>query len=93
MVEEIVNVTGRTWGKADVEGPTLTFVVGDRPAFRVPLQDVSQVQLGKDEVNLEFPIDDTATADRQDALVEMAFHVPRDNPEYAGDEDNPAAKV
>lgn len=43
LTEEVVNVSGRSWGKVDVEGPTLAFVVGDRASFRLPLQDVSQV--------------------------------------------------
>lgn len=43
LSEEVINVSGRSWGKVDVEGPTLEFVVGDRATFRLPLQDVSQV--------------------------------------------------
>lgn len=43
LSEEVVNVSGRSWGKVDVDGPTLAFMVNDRATFRLPLQDVSQV--------------------------------------------------
>ena len=53
----------------------------------------SQVQHGKDEVLLEF-LPDTGAAEREDALCEMTFYVPRDNERYAGaDEETPASKV
>lgn len=51
-----------------------------------------QVQHAKDEVMLDFPIDDTAD-NKEDALMELTFHIPRDNEMYAGDEETPAAKV
>jgi len=41
----------------------LTFLVGSKPAFEVSLADVSQTQLqGKNEVVLEFHVDDTTGA-------------------------------
>jgi Structure-specific recognition protein (SSRP1) len=51
-----------------------------------------QVQQGRDEVMLEFPVDDTAGA-HEDALVEMSFHVPREVEAYPGDDDTPSCKV
>lgn len=93
LSEEAIATSGRTWGRAVTEGPNLSFLVGERPAFRVDLNDLSQVQHGKDEVILEFPVDDTATGDREDALVEMAFHVPKGNQEYVGGEDTAPSKV
>lgn len=50
------------------------------------------MQQGKDEVMLEF-LPDTAAAEKEDALCEMTFYVPRDNERYAGDEEVPASKV
>ncbi len=50
------------------------------------------MQHGKDEVLLEF-LPDTGAAEREDALCEMTFYVPRDNERYAGDEETPASKV
>lgn len=44
-------------------GNTLTFSVGAKQAFEVSLADVSQTQLqGKNDVILEFHVDDTAGA-------------------------------
>lgn len=44
-------------------GNTLTFLVGSKQAFEVSLADVSQTQLqGKNDVTLEFHVDDTAGA-------------------------------
>jgi hypothetical protein len=42
-------VSGRNWGAAAVQGSTLTFSVGGRPAFRVPLKDVGGVQQAPQE--------------------------------------------
>lgn len=51
-----------------------------------------QVSQGRDEVTLEFPVDDTG-GDREDALVGMSFHVPRDGTQYAADDDTTSTKV
>ena len=51
--------SGHNWGKLAVEGGSLAFRVGGRSAFTLPLPDVSQAQQGREEVMLEFPIDDT----------------------------------
>ncbi|KAL8535525.1 hypothetical protein ACS0TY_011233 [Phlomoides rotata] len=47
-------------------GNTLTFLVGDKQAFKISLADVAQTQLqGKNEVTLEFHIDDTTGANEK----------------------------
>ncbi len=52
-----------------------------------------QVQQGRDEVVLEFPVDDTA-GERDDSLVEMSFYIPATNEEFAAeDAEGSAAKV
>ena len=56
--------SGHNWGKLAVEGGSLAFRVGGRPAFTLPLPDVSQAQQGREEVMLEFPIDDTVAGGR-----------------------------
>ena len=35
---------GRNWGLAEIESSTLVFKIAQKPAFRVPLRDVGQVQ-------------------------------------------------
>lgn len=48
--EQALSISGRNWGNAMVEEGTLVFQVGQKPAFRIPLKDVGQVQLGREEV-------------------------------------------
>lgn len=90
---EELSTSGRAWGRAELDGPNLVYKVADKTAFRVPLPDVTQVQHGKDEVILEFPIDDAAMGDREDSLVEMAFHVPRACEDYPATEDAAPSKA
>jgi hypothetical protein len=53
-----------------------------------------QAQQVKDDLMLEFHVDDTAADEREDALTEMAFHVPSGNENWAGPRpEDPPAKV
>ena len=42
---------------------------------------------------LEFPVDDTAGGDHEDALFEMSFHVPKDSERFGGEDTTSAAEV
>ncbi|MCO5586963.1 hypothetical protein L7F22_040908 [Adiantum nelumboides] len=89
-----LSVSGRNWGQADLIGNMLSFEVGDKQAFELSLADVSQTQLqGKNDVLLEFHVDDTTGANEKDCLMEMSFHVPTTNTTYVGDDNNPPAQV
>lgn len=50
-----------------------------------------QVQKGRDDVMLEFPADDTAGGDHEDALFEMSFHVPKESDRFGGGEEDTSA--
>ncbi|CAH2045028.1 unnamed protein product, partial [Thlaspi arvense] len=92
--EKQLSVTGRNWGEVDLNGNTLTFAVGGKQAFEVSLADVSQTQIqGKNDVVLEFHVDDTAGANEKDSLMEISFHVPNSNTQYVGDENRQPAQV
>lgn len=91
--EKELSMSGRNWGDAVIDGSTLVFNVAGKPAFRIPLTDVGQVQKGRDDVMLEFPADDTAGGDQEDALFEMSFHVPKENDRFGGEETTSAAEV
>lgn len=92
--EKELSMSGRNWGDAVIDGSTLVFNVAGKPAFRIPLTDVGQVQKGRDDVMLEFPADDTAGGDHEDALFEMSFHVPKESDRFGGgEEDTSAAEV
>ncbi|KAI3846537.1 hypothetical protein MKX03_008219 [Papaver bracteatum] len=92
--EKQLSVSGRNWGEVDLNGNMLTFVVGSKHGFEVSLADVSQTQMqGKNDVVLEFHVDDTTGANEKDSLVEMSFHIPNSNTQYVGDENRPPAQV
>jgi structure-specific recognition protein 1 len=81
--ESPIAVSGHNWGSMEVDGASLVFKVGGKPSFVIPLPDVAQVNQGRDEVLVQFPIDDTGASDREDALVEVAFHIPKGCPDFA----------
>ncbi|KAK7852176.1 fact complex subunit ssrp1 [Quercus suber] len=92
--EKQLSVSGRNWGEVDLNGNMLTFLVGSKQAFEVSLADVSQTQLqGKNDVILEFHVDDTTGANEKDSLMEISFHIPNSNTQFVGDENRPPAQV
>ena len=49
---------------------------------------------GKDEIALDFAIDDTTGGEHEDALVGLSFHVPKEATGFPGmDEDTPSLSV
>ncbi|PON95894.1 Structure-specific recognition protein [Trema orientale] len=92
--EKQLSVSGRNWGDVVLSGNMLTFLVASKQAFEVSLADVSQTQLqGKNDVILEFHVDDTTGANEKDSLMEMSFHIPNSNTQFVGDENRPPAQV
>ncbi|KAF5749017.1 High mobility group isoform 1 [Tripterygium wilfordii] len=92
--EKQLSVSGRNWGEVDLNGNMLTFMVSQKQAFEVSLADVSQTQLqGKNDVILEFHVDDTTGANEKDSLMELSFHIPNSNTQFVGDENRPPAQV
>ncbi|KAG9449128.1 hypothetical protein H6P81_009093 [Aristolochia fimbriata] len=92
--EKQLSISGRNWGEVDLSGTLLTFLVGSKHAFEVSLADVAQTQLqGKNDVSLEFHVDDTRGANEKDSLMEISFHVPNSNTQFVGDENHPPAQV
>ncbi|KAF8408055.1 hypothetical protein HHK36_007196 [Tetracentron sinense] len=92
--EKQLSVSGRNWGEIELNENMLTFLVGSKQAFEVSLTDVSQAQLqGKNDVILEFHVDDTTGANEKDSLVEISFHVLNSNTQFVGNETRPPAQV
>ncbi|KAH6804974.1 high mobility group [Perilla frutescens var. hirtella] len=92
--EKHLSISGKNWGDVDLNGNMLTFVVGAKQAFEISLADVAQTQLqGKNDVMLEFHVDDTTGANEKDSLMEISFHVPNANTQYVGDESCLPAQV
>ncbi|KAF6173460.1 hypothetical protein GIB67_027155 [Kingdonia uniflora] len=89
-----LSISGHNWGEVDLNGNTLTFLVEQKQAFEISLADVQQTQLqGKNDVSLEFHVNDSSGANEKDSLMEISFHVPNSNTQFIGDEEHPAALV
>ncbi|XP_024182651.1 FACT complex subunit SSRP1 isoform X2 [Rosa chinensis] len=92
--EKKLSVSGRNWGEVDLSDNMLSFLVDSKQGFEVSLADVSQTQLqGKNDVTLEFHVDDTTGANEKDSLMEVTFHIPNSNTQFMGDENRPPAQV
>ncbi|KAL4585780.1 hypothetical protein LXL04_010406 [Taraxacum kok-saghyz] len=92
--EKQLSISGKNWGEVDLNGNSLSFLVGGKQAFEVSLADVSQTQLqGKNDVLLEFHVDDTTGANEKDSLMEISFHIPNNNTQFVGDEHRPPAQL
>ncbi|KAG2487533.1 hypothetical protein HYH03_013813 [Edaphochlamys debaryana] len=92
--EGALSVSGHNWGAVALRGASLTFMVGNKVAFELPLPDVCTAQQNKDDVMLELHVDDTGAEMPEDMLTELAFFVPPTNEEFpAQAEDVPSAKV
>lgn len=80
MLEKELSLRGWNWGTAKFNRSLFSFDVGDRTAFEVPLNYVSQCLTGKNEITMEFHQNDDAPV----SLLEMRFHIP---PSESGDVD------
>nr|GMD82651.1 FACT complex subunit SSRP1 [Ipomoea batatas] len=68
--EKQLYVNGKNWGEVDLTGNMLTFLVGSKQVFEISLADVSQTHLqAKNDVMLEFHVDDTTGANEKDSLL------------------------
>nr|CAG4646893.1 EOG090X02Z1 [Megafenestra aurita]SVE92283.1 EOG090X02Z1 [Megafenestra aurita] len=71
MLEKELSVKGWNWGRAEFNGSTMSFEVGNHTAFEIPLSNVSQCTTGKNEVTLEFHQNDDASV----SLMEMRLFI------------------
>jgi len=81
MLDRELSVKGWNWGTANFNGSVLNFEVGKHDAFEIPLTYVNHCNTGKNEVTLEFSLNDDAPVN----LAEMRFHIP--STELSGDVD------
>ena len=89
-----LSADGRNWGDLEIVDKQLVFESEGKKCFEVAMKDITQASLqGKNEVAVEFQTDDTGTATKEDALVEMTFYVPPDSSTYFAEEDKTSAKV
>lgn len=72
MLEKELSMRGWNWGNVNFGGDVLSFNIGEKTAFEIPLSNVSQCSSGKNEVTLEFHQNDDAPV----SLMEMRYHIP-----------------
>ena len=72
MLEKELSMRGWNWGNVNFKGDVLSFNIGEKTAFEIPLSNVSQCSSGKNEVTLEFHQNDDAPV----SLMEMRYHIP-----------------
>ena len=91
--EVALSTKGHNWGNMSFDESVLVFKDGDKVAFTVPLSEVQQATLGRDEVMMQLPIDDTVER-ADDALVGISFHIPKDAEDFPdAAEELPASKA
>lgn len=72
MLEKELSMRGWNYGTVRFNGGVLSFDIGEKTAFEIPLSNVSQCMTGKNEVTLEFHQNDDAPV----SLMEMRYHIP-----------------
>lgn len=72
MLEKELSMRGWNYGTVNFNGGILSFDIGEKSAFEIPLSNVSQCTVGKNEVTLEFHQNDDAPV----SLMEMRYHIP-----------------
>ncbi|KAK0407736.1 hypothetical protein QR680_003557 [Steinernema hermaphroditum] len=73
---------GWNYGRCEMKGQSMEFIVDDKTNFEIPLSNVSNCRLGKQEATMEFHVNDDCPV----SLVEMRLHIPQD-PDAADDVD------
>ncbi|EPQ51062.1 SSrecog-domain-containing protein [Gloeophyllum trabeum ATCC 11539] len=73
-----VTFKGWNWGVADVQGQDLAFLVSNKTAFELPLQQVANSNIaGRTEVSLEFAHGNQKPRKHApDEMVEIRFYIP-----------------
>lgn len=72
MLEKELSMRGWNYGTVHFNGGILSFDIGEKSAFEIPLSNVSQCTTGKNEITLEFHQNDDAPV----SLMEMRYHIP-----------------
>ncbi|TKR81579.1 hypothetical protein L596_015428 [Steinernema carpocapsae] len=65
---------GWNYGRCDMKGQAMEFIVDEKPIFEIPLSNVSNCRPGKQEATLEFHVNDECPV----SLIEMRLHIPQD---------------
>jgi structure-specific recognition protein 1 len=67
-----LSIKGWNWGKPTFRGDTMQFAADGKTSFELPLKNVSNTNVGKNEAIVQFHQNDDAAV----SLMEIRFHVP-----------------
>ncbi|CCF59815.1 hypothetical protein KAFR_0I00340 [Kazachstania africana CBS 2517] len=71
------SLRGWNWGKTDLARNEMVFALNGKPTFEIPYSRVNNTNLtAKNEVGIEFNIQDESYQPAGDELVEMRFYIP-----------------
>ena len=73
-----LSLKGWNWGKAEIHGHHLDFIVQGRTMFELPLNEVSSTSVSaKNEVTVEMALNENAAQNKKiDSLVDIRFYIP-----------------
>jgi structure-specific recognition protein 1 len=67
-----LSIKGWNWGKPNFHGDSMSFEADGKQAFEIPLKNVSNTNVSKNEAILQFHQNEDASV----SLMEIRFHVP-----------------
>ena len=71
------SLRGWNWGKTDLARNEMVFALNGKPTFEIPYTRINNTNLtGKNEIGIEFNLQDENYQPAGDELVEMRFYVP-----------------
>lgn len=71
------SLRGWNWGKTDLARNEMVFALNGKPTFEIPYARINNTNLtSKNEVGIEFNIQDEEYQPAGDELVEMRFYIP-----------------
>lgn len=71
------SLRGWNWGKTDLARNEMVFALNGKPTFEIPYSRINNTNLtGKNEVGIEFNLQDENYQPAGDEMVEMRFYIP-----------------
>ena len=77
LEQKELSLRGWNWGRTEFQGTQLSFLVGNRQVFEIPLTEVANTTSTRNEVALEFTQPETGGKKiKEDTITEMRFYIP-----------------
>jgi structure-specific recognition protein 1 len=77
LEQKELSLRGWNWGRTEFQGTQLSFLVGNRQVFEIPLTEVANTTSTRNEVALEFTQPESGNKRiKEDTITEMRFYIP-----------------